>query len=79
MQNINMFTDPTIGPIITVIFIICCLAGAFFIIWEAYNKNIPGQKKVHKAPDVRYEQYIVVDDKEILYPVAVVDHIDTRA
>lgn len=72
---INMFTDPVIGPPLTVIFIICCLAGIVFLLMENWPK---AQPKAQKVPDVRYEQYIVVDD-EIIYPVAVVDHIDTKA
>ena len=77
-QPINMFTDPVIGPPLTVIFIICCLAGIVFLLIENWPKiHQQAQPKAQKVPDVRYEQYIVVDD-EIIYPVAVVDHIDTK-
>ena len=70
----NMFTNPTVGPVLTIIFIGCCLAGAVFIIMENWPK-ITIQKPV--ARTARYENYMVVDG-EIIYPVAVVDHIDKR-
>jgi hypothetical protein len=72
----NMFTDPTIGPVLTVIFIICCLAGAVFVILENWSK-ITIQKAIQK-PNVRYESYMVLEDGTILYPVAIVDHIDKK-
>ena len=74
-QPINMFTDPVIGPPLTVIFIICCLAGIVFLLMENWPKAKPKAKKV---PDVRYESYMVLEDGTILYPIAVVDHIDKR-
>ena len=74
-QPINMFTDPVIGPPLTVVFIICCLAGIVFLLIENWPKSKP---KAQKAPDVRYESYMVLEDGTILYPIAVVDHIDTK-
>ena len=73
----NMFTDPTIGPVLTIIFIICCLAGVVFVILENWSK-ITIQKPIQK-PNVRYESYMVLEDGTILYPVAIVDHIDKKA
>jgi len=62
----NMFTDPIIGPILTVIFIICCLGAAVFIIAEAWPK-----KPLIKVPPTRYEEYIVLEDGTIIYPLSV--------
>ena len=73
----NMFTDPTVGPVLTVIFIICCLGGAFFIAMEAWNEN--KKKPLMEMPPSRYENYMILEDGTILYPIAVVDHIDKQA
>lgn len=70
----NMFTDPTIGPVLTVLFIICCLAGVVFLLMENWPKN-----KVERKPDARYENYMILDDGTIVYPIAVVDHINIKA
>ena len=75
MKNINMFTDPTVDPILTMIFIICCLAGIVLLLREGWIKS---QTQVNRKPDVRYESYMVLEDGTILYPIAVVDHIDKR-
>lgn len=72
----NMFTDPTTGPVLTVIFIICCIAGAFFLIMEGWRDN--KKKPLMEVPPSRYENYIVIDG-EVIYPIAVVDHIDEQA
>lgn len=76
MGNINMFTDPTLGPILTVIFIVCCLSGIVFILIENWPKITV--EKPAKVPNARYESYMILEDGTILYPVAVVDHIDKR-
>ena len=73
----NMFIDPHIGPVLTVIFIICCSAGAFFIIMEAWRDN--KKKPLMEMPPSRYESYIIMEDGTVLYPIAVVDHIDEQA
>jgi len=64
-----MFTDPTVGPVLTVIFIICCLAGAFFIVMEAWNDN--KKKPLMEMAPSRYESYIILEDGTILYPLSV--------
>jgi len=73
----NMFTDPTVGPVLTVIFIICCLAGAFFLAMEAWNDN--KKKPLMEVPPTRYESYIIMEDGTVLYPIDVVEHIDVQA
>ena len=69
----NMFTDPVIGPPLVGLFIACCLAGIVFLITENWPK--PNTKTKTTA---RYENYIIVDD-EIIYPKAVVKHVDIKA
>ena len=63
----NMFTDPTIGPVLTVLFIICCLSGAVFILKEAW----PQKKALIEVAPTRYEDYIVLEDGSIIYPLSV--------
>ena len=72
----NLFTDPTLGPYIIFLFIIACMAGAAFIIIEGLNKATGAKPSPIK--NVRYEHYIIVDG-EVIYPEAVIDHIDTQA
>ena len=71
----NLFIDPTIGPVLTFIFVICCASGAIFIIREAWIEN--KKKEKSRMPVSRYENYIIVDG-EIIYPLAVVKHIDEK-
>lgn len=63
----NMFTDPSIGPILTILFIICCLAGCVFIMAEAW----PKKKSVLEILPTRYENHIILEDGTILYPLSV--------
>jgi len=69
----NMFTDPVTGPIMIVIVIIACLAAGVFLVMENWPK--PNTKTKTTA---RYENYIIVDG-EIIYPKAVIDHVDIKA
>jgi len=71
----NMFTDPVIGPPLTIIFIICCFAGAVFLVIENWPKK---KQLIQKTKVTSYENYIIVDD-EIIYPTAVVKHVDIQA
>jgi hypothetical protein len=44
---------------------------------EAWNDN--KKKPTVEVPPARYESYIILEDGTILYPIAVVEHIDVQA
>lgn len=63
------------NPYVIFMFITICMGGAAYILIGGLNK-VTNAKPVKN--DSRYENYIVVDG-EVIYPEAVIDHIDIQA